>query len=104
MVGPTDRKVAIAIEATRSARRKSALLNQAIPFTSVPLEAVTPSGRPTRPLSADRRAFRAAALAMQRPKLAARPAEEGCETGAADGGPMSRSDTMSSFSIVPVPA
>jgi len=94
--------VAIALEATRSAWRKSALLDQAILFTCAPLE-TTLSGRP-RPLSADRRAFRAAALAMQRPKFAARPAaKKGCETGAADGGPMARSDTMSFFSIVPVP-
>ena len=61
-------------------------------------------GRPTRPLGPDPRAFRAAALAMRHRDLAAKPAaEEGFETGAADDGPMSRSNTFSFFSIIPIP-
>src|SRR5215831_3429935 len=91
---------ATALEATRSAKRICAPLDQAIPSTRAPLEVFTPLGRPTRPLSADRRAFRAA-LASQHRELAAKPAaEEGCETGAAGGAPTSRL-TRSFFSIVP---
>src|SRR5215472_19222645 len=88
-------------EATRSAKRITALLDQTMPSTRAPLEVFTLLGRPTRPLSADRRAFRAA-LAWRHRELAAKPAaEEGCEMGAAGGAPTSRLNTRSFFSIVP---